>query len=294
MASQIRTCFVTAPAGSELKVLIDALHRRGLKVVEPRLPSSEGDLEHETAEALRAADLVIGVLTRERRSEWILFELGQAWALGKRILLFAPPTSIYLPTTLRRFMTVRTSVSNVEAVNFALDQLLASPEPVKVSEGKTRQKRHLAEGSRNYLRYSLEAVGTADPRELEMLVAETLRQSGVDVLSESRPGDERADLAVWSDELQPFVGNPILVEIKSNLQTREAASRAGKQLASYVAAAGGLWGLLLYTKGPDELKSLPPNVLALPIERLFERLKEETFDDVVRDLRNRRVHGVGL
>jgi hypothetical protein len=28
---------------------------------------------------LGEVDLVIGVLTRERRSEWVLFELSQAW-----------------------------------------------------------------------------------------------------------------------------------------------------------------------------------------------------------------------
>lgn len=69
------------------------------------------------------------------------------------------------------------------------------------------------------------------------------------------------------------------------------AAKAAQQLANYVAASGSRWGLLLFAEGPKELKSLPPTVLAMPIEVLFTRLQHETFDDVIRDLRNRRVHG---
>ena len=84
------------------------------------------------------------------------------------------------------------------------------------------------------------------------------------------------------------------IEIKARIEGSKAASIAAQQLTQYVMAAGGLWGLLLYGDGPEELKSLPPNILALPIRTLFERLRDESFDEIVRDLRNRRVHGMGL
>jgi hypothetical protein len=91
VASRIKTCFITAPADSNLKVLADALRRRNIRIVVPQQLSAGAELVTEIANVLRDVDLVIGIITRERRSEWILFELGQAWALGKRILLFARP-----------------------------------------------------------------------------------------------------------------------------------------------------------------------------------------------------------
>jgi hypothetical protein len=46
--------------------------------------------------------------------------------LGKRVLLFVPPNSSHLPSTLRRFSTVRANISNREAVQFALDRSICS------------------------------------------------------------------------------------------------------------------------------------------------------------------------
>src|SRR5262245_34470394 len=91
-------------------------------------------------------------------------------------------------------------------------------------------------------------IASAKPIELEALVADALREAGVDVLTTS-PRDQEADLAIWSDALQPFVGNPLLVEIKARLQGQRAVADAAQQLAKYVTAAGGLWGLLLYGAG---------------------------------------------
>jgi hypothetical protein len=294
VASQIETCFITAPSGSNLEVLADALRRRNIHIIVPQQSSAGAELASESSNVLRDVDLVIGILTRERRSEWILFELGQAWALGKRILLFAPPNFAHLPSTLRRFLTVRANLSNREAIEFALDQLLAAPEPTRTSGVQPKEKPPLGASADGYLQGSLPMIASATPSELEALVAEALREAGVDVLATSRGRNQGADLAIWSDALQPFVGNPLLVEIKTRLQGQRAASDAAQQLGKYVAAAGGLWGLLLYGGGPEELRSLPSNILSLQIGTLFRRLRDESFDDIVRDLRNRRVHGVGL
>jgi hypothetical protein len=286
--SRIKTCFITAPSGSNLELLIKALRQRNIDVVSPHQWTPGGEIGIETTDLISNVDLVIGVLTRERRSEWILFELGQAWGLGKRILLFAPPNSVHLPSTLRRFLTVRVSLSNQEAIEFALDQLLAAPEPTSRFTSPAKESRPLGPSAENYL-HGLASVKYA---ELELLITKALKEAGVDVLATSSNSDIGVDLAIWSEPLQPFVGNPLLVEIKTRLPTSKAAAAAAQQLAKHVTAAGGLWGLLLYAIGPDEPKSLPPNVLALPVEELFRRLRRESFDDIVRDLRNRRVHGL--
>lgn len=292
--SRIRSCFITAPAEARLDVLTDVLKQRNIRVIGPNAIGMGDDLETEISKLLTSADLIIGVLTRSRRSDWTLFELGHAWGQGKQILLFAPPDSAYIPSTLRRFLTVRANLSNREAIAFAIDQLLAAPEPRLSLVRQPKEKPPLGSSANRYLAGSLPMITSVNTLELESLVASALREAGVEVLAQSQAIDRGADLAIWSDELQPFVGNPLLVEIKARLTSSKGAAATAQQLSKYVAAAGGLWGLLLYGEGPKDLGSLPPNVLALSIEALFTRLRAESFDRIVRDLRNRRVHGIGL
>lgn len=292
MNHHIKTCFITAPAGSNLDVLIEALQRRDIQVVVPGDLPPGANLGTEISNLLTGVDLVIGVLTRERRSEWVLFELGQAWAKGKRILLLAPPNSAHLPSTLRRFLTVRANLSNREAIEFAIDQLLAAPETTSPPSAAHKETRPLGATAASYLQGSFDLTTHVGSAELEQLVANALRETGVDVVVTAQGRTYGVDLALWSDAWHQSVGNPLLVEIKGHLPTQRAAADAAQQLAKYVAASGGRWGLLLFADGPRDLRGLPPTVLALPIDALFTRLQHETLDDIVRDLRNRRVHGV--
>ena len=105
-----------------------------------------------------------------------------------------------------------------------------------------------------------------------------------------------ADFAVWSDVLQPFVGNPLIVEIKSPIQDKASAKRAVEQLTSYLDSSGARWALLLYGDGPASTASLwstaPPNVLVMSVTEFLEALRVRAFPEVIRDLRNARVHDV--
>ncbi len=83
------TCFITAPAGANLEVLTEALRQRDVRVVVPESLEPGAEFGAEILNLIAGVDLVIGVLTRERRSEWVLFELGLAWGRGKRVVLFA-------------------------------------------------------------------------------------------------------------------------------------------------------------------------------------------------------------
>lgn len=290
MTSRIRSCFITAPAGSNLDVLTHALRDRDIRIVVPQGLPVGAELGTEISSLVAGVDLVIGVLTRERRSEWVLFELGLAWARGKRILLFAPPNNVHLPSTLRGLLTVRANLSNREAIEFALDQLLAAPELSPRPASLRETVRPLGPSARDYLQRSADGADAVPEADLERLVSDALGEAGVGAIVTSRERDQGADLAIWSDNLQTSVGNPLLIEIRAR-SPGSKTSDAARELSAYVSASGSRWGLLLYGEGPEEQRGLPANVLALSVSRLFHRLQDETFDDVIRDLRNRRVHG---
>lgn len=293
----MKTCFISAPAGAPLGVLRAALESRGLRVLVPQDLTAGSDWASEIQKQLSQADIVIGVLTAERQSPWVLFELGQASALGRRIVLITSPKSDPIPFALHQILVLRIDLDNQDAIGFALDQVLSAPE-LQQKKSQTSHKKiisGLGTKTDDLLAAFDLALESNDFGSLEQIVADALRSSGADVIAPSPSRDIGADFAVWSDVLEPFVGNPLLVEIKTRIRGRSDAARALKQLRSYLDASGSRWALLLFGEGPaPESKAwsdCPPNILALPLRSLLEALRTQAFPEVVRDLRNRRVHG---
>jgi hypothetical protein len=291
-----KTCFISAPAGTNLDVLRASLERRGLRVLVPHELAVGADWASEIQKQLSRSDLVIGVMTADRQSPWVLFELGQASALGRRIVLITSPKTDPIPFSLHQFVVIRTELNNEDAIGFALDQVLSAPEASK-REASIHAKPLIGLGTKSddFLETLERSLATNDWRSLEQIVGDALRLSGADVVVPSPMRDVGADLAVWSDVLEPFVGNPLLIEVKSRLNGKADATRAIKQLASYIGASGSRWALLLYGEGPDiegqSIASTVPNILVISIRTLLESLRTRAFPELVRDLRNQRVHG---
>src|SRR5713226_2406984 len=87
----IEAFFVSGPSGTRLDVLRESLLSRGIRPLIPEYLSVSSDWASETHQQLLDADLVIGVLPTGRKSDGLIFELGQAWDLRKLIRLIAPP-----------------------------------------------------------------------------------------------------------------------------------------------------------------------------------------------------------
>jgi hypothetical protein len=269
--------------------------QRGIRVVVPDDLYPGANWSEGISRKIGDVDLVIGVLTSERRSQWILFELGQAAALGRQIVLIAPPKLAEVPSHLKRFLVIRAGPKNRGAIDFALDQILASPERSKTPPIASPSKPALGSDADPIITDLRWAIESNDYRGVERVVVQALRGSGAEIVSEASNPDLGADIAVWSDALQTFVGNPLLIEVKSRIHGADELRRAANQLFAAVTSRGGNWGLLLYGQGPQDLalspKGLPPTVLVYSIGELIEQLRTRSFAEVIRDLRNRRVHG---
>ena len=295
MNRRIRTCYIASPPGSDLHHLRASLIERGITVVFPDDSFPSAHVSADVPRTIAEVDLVIGVLTRERRSQWVLFELGQASAMGRQIVLIAPPKFGAIPSNLSGFLVLRINLQNRDAIDFALDQVLAAPSPTVVKPFTRRKSEGLGARVDNLLRDYRSAMSSNDPQRLERIVFEALQGPDVEVIAESRAHDRGVDLAVWSDSLQQYVGNPLLVEIKSRIDGFAEARRAAEQLSLASATAGTGWALLLYGEGPPEgelaAKALPATILIRSIPALLEDMRDRPFVDLVRNLRNRKVHG---
>lgn len=106
---------------------------------------------------------------------------------------------------------------------------------------------------------------------------------------QSPEGDRRFDIGVWSDDLDAIAANPLLIELK-----RKLSPHAVEQVLGYLRVSPGARVALLVFLEPaatSRLKDVPFPVLAISLQELLESMRTSSFAEVVRDLRNRAVHG---
>ncbi len=134
---------------------------------------------------------------------------------------------------------------------------------------------------------ALAAVVSRDPteEELESVVATTMRESGVRVIRHAPDRRVGADLALWVDELDPQLGNPILVEVKSRIRDSAAAAEVARQAGEYVNRAATRTILVVYGEGPDQTRMNREfgggGVIFLRLPDLLQRLRSEPLDAVI-------------
>ena len=300
MSSQIpflKTCFVSAPSDLNLGTLRESLLAHGIRPLIPLDLAAGTDWASEIQRQLQEADLVIGVLPSSRQAPFVMFELGQACALGKRILLISSSKADWLSFALKRVLVLRVDVKNRQALDFALEQFLSAPthqQPEQIR--KQFESKALGPQADVLLERLKQWRKTEDEQTLEGIVGDALRDTGTDMVVASPDRERGADLAVWSDVLQPFVGNPLIIEIKARIKDKTSAKKAVEQITSYLARSGARWALLLYAEGPASTEPLwgtaPSNVLVMSLSELLESLRVRSFPELIRDLRNDRVHRV--
>lgn len=293
---QIKSCYISAPIGANIENIRASLLQRNVRLLSPSDEIGGQDLNENVLGLISKSDFVIGVLTRERRSQSVLFDLGQAVALGRQIVVFAPPKSGYVPLNLQKFLVLRINLLNRAAIDFAFDQILSSPLPRKkaqrivadVTQGMgTRAYSFLAEAD--------VAVAANDERRFEEIVTRAIRESDVEIALESPSEDRKIDLAVWSDKFQRLFGHPLLIQMKVRIGNEEHARNALRQCAEITAKSGITWSLLLYGHGPPisgrSWASVAPTVLVISVAELMKKMCDQSFVDIIIGLRNRRVHG---
>jgi len=288
-----KTCFISSAAGTDLSPLITALEGHGYAVVVPTHLSAGQRWLDALRESLDTADLVVGVFGSRDAVANPLFEIGYAIGSRKPVLVIASPTAEDLPFALSSLPVVRAEPTDREAIEFALDRLPAHPlrHPIQLTPASVSplSADHVDD-------YTTRIKGAQNERELLDVLRTLLVDAGVEVVADARIGDHRADFAIWSDLLGTYVGNPLIVEVKRTLRTLDV-HQALAQLTHDVNAAGALWGLLLYTHSPDPSRiavevQQAARVIALSVDELLERLRSCSFFDIIRDLRNKKVHGI--
>jgi hypothetical protein len=279
--------FISAPASADLRPLLEGLDRRGAEayVLSDVAQLGASSLQS-VQEAIGSADMVLVVVGDDPTSANSFFEAGLAMGLGKPVLIVADP-NVQLPADMAGILVIRAHPNEWNAIDFALNQAegRSSSRPHTFPEATGRPLGALSD--RLIARISQLPAQQAGRTAVDVLV-EAIEASGA-VAARSPTPDHGFDLGVWSDDLDAIAANPLLIEVKRSAiaGSFEQVLRALRRNTSARAA------LIVYI---NESVDYPPHVyfpvLAISLKDLLTRMRTASFAEVIRDLRNRSIHGL--
>ena len=287
-----KSCFVIAARGVAVERFFEALRKES---IEPFFISDFLQSSNLTSSALRgafrSADLIVAFLAPGQPSENVIFEIGLAIGLGRPLMIFSSGDAM-LPFDLANFRVEHIDISTLESAIPSIKRFFDSKEKAYPAErligdeAQPEKKRPYVRGPDFHNELARIRALSDRPVEFERAIAGLLSSLGWTV-AEARP-DARGrapDVAVWIDEIQKEVGNPLAVEIKTSLKPVDV-ERVRLQLTRYLQTAGAKAGLILYG-GPDLslnfniVQSFPP-ILALSFDKFADLLEQERFPDALR------------
>lgn len=244
-----------------------------------------------------SADFLCAVVPAGPVASNVYFELGVAAGLNKPRLAFVEPKAD-LPLALREQPYARITLANGEALRFHLDAFLKNAKassrelPSHISITESRSSNGRATAALEVLS-AWEAQGhTPGANELLLLVADVFAATGYvssigSIQEEFRHG---FDLAVWIDELQSAIGNPLLIEIV----TRPKPTPEKMQLLQHaLRTSQGTLGLIVYwdsSRSNIDQTAREPMIIAMSARDLVESVVKDDFARTLLMRRNAVVH----
>jgi hypothetical protein len=292
-----RRAFITAPTDTDTGVIREILAREGVVAFtadELDLPGLS--LPEIVREAVGRADMVVAVTgdADTNKNSNVFFELGFALAMKKRALLIVggdAPLPMSAVTTGIPYL--RADPTNAKAIQYGLSKFISAPlNGGKGSSVQAAETRPIGPAADRLLDQLRNEDGNGKDSALVQILVEAIRLSGVSTLS-ALVGQSRADFAVWSEDLEPWVPNPLLIEVRSKIRTAKDADELTGKLQRLADAARAMWVLLIYHDSNPKVvgRVNSGSVLALSAAEFLELLRSRSFGDVVRGLRNARAHG---
>jgi hypothetical protein len=284
--TRFKNCFISAPLTTDTSVLRQALADSNIEWFDQTTIESGTYVADAVDQALTQSDFVCVVLPDGERGR-VLFELGMAYAKRKPVLAFLG-LNAGLPVDIVSLTYVRVDLSNRDAVKSALSMFLehATPKPRgRTGKAVARPKPKLTLPS---------AGSTAIGYECEQRTAQILEEAGFILSWSPESHDRGADFAIWIDDLQHSLGNPLLVEVKAGNLTLRRINEAASQLRAHVSRVHGGGALLVYWDQSNReypfISAEWPLIFQLSGPTLTRLVHEGRLIDELLRLRNDVVH----
>lgn len=292
-------CYISSDSNYDLSKLENILVKLGIdshNLFDFSIGSSFSDL---IKRKIRESDFVLALVTGENQN--VIYELGIAEALGKPIFLLVDP-NVKLPFFLEGKMHYQLDWSeNTQLLEFSLENYVQD-----ISIKYRRYKKRKIEITSNDLSIDETNEKLIQIRQLRetsftevqliQLIMDVFDKINIQAVSELKLGDKsRVDIAVNSESLSTYFGNPLLIEVKSGQINNHVLENAQYQLLNYIGKTDSNFGILLYfdkaNKRFGKEHYQVPNILMFDIEDFVQGIAAEGFEQFLIKSRNELVHG---
>lgn len=191
---------------------------------------------------------------------------------------------------------VHANSTEIEKIKFNLDIFLKKIKPKKKSV-RTKTHKFYGGGFPNYyldIHNKYLSLDKNSERDYEFLFKDIFEKYSLNVIQNKFDYDSNfyADFCIWSDKLSNVIGNPILIEVKKELNLNNI-KRLQNNLNKAVNNNSAESCLIFY----DYLKGINKNELPntsrylyIQISDFIEKLNDNDFNDTIRKIRNEIVH----
>ena len=291
------TCFIVTPVGADTSTLRTALEQRNVKWVDATSAKPKLSILNTIEAAIRHADFVCVVIPYGVETPNVYFELGIATGLQKPVLLFVEP-GVIIGADLASLEYLRATLKDQRAIDFNLDAFLDHfPQKPKArlmkppvdelaieakpprTEAPSRMRYYKSkELNIEWAKRSVSEIEQMSPAlagpEFEELVARLFREAGAVVRQQPSEFDRGVDMALWLDEVESSLRNPLMIEVKLGRLTESIITEAENLLRVHIAKARAGAGLLVYLDREGQLftkaRAYWPLVFRLNIHELIE------------------------
>lgn len=291
-------CFISSNADADLRAIRKVLSDLNVEVDNLYDFSIGLTLTDLMKRKIREADFIIGIFPNDSRN--VLFELGIAEALGKPIFLLLEQTNeipFYLQNKI--FFQVdwlkNTDFLKLSLKNYILD---ISKKPSSYKRNKNIDSPlHLSIDYTNNQLINLKKLRETSFKEVDLIniVMDVLEKINVQAVSELLVHDRsRVDIAIKHKGISGYLGNPVLIEIKSGNLNNNTIMNAQSQLQQYIEKTKANFGLLLYFDKNNKHFGLDfhrfTNILIFDVEEFIQGIASEGFEEFLLRKRNEFVH----
>ena len=292
-------CFISSPLWVDTSNIRKILSEQSVEFFGVYDLQSGNSLSKNLVSEIRKADFAVIIIGEKYPN--VYYEMGICEGLRKPMLIIIEE-GITAPDFIHDHLHITSNLRETQFLKMTLSRFV---EEFRSNRGKLLRRSirtrpaHLSQDRiRSYIELASEfrQQEHVNENKLENLIYGVFEDLGLQIVSkESSFVGGKVDFALWSDQLETQIGNPILVEIKAGFLSHRTIVSSQEQLSSLINRTGAKAGILFYLdsegKRFSDIYALEPLIISYDVEDFFEELLNKRFDEVILSSRNQIVPG---
>ncbi|WP_145050753.1 toll/interleukin-1 receptor domain-containing protein [Paenibacillus xylanexedens] len=257
--------------------------------------SIEDSVLDEIQYKIKKCDIFVAIVTNF--SPKVFYEIGIAKGLNKSIFVVLSKDLNVYPSFLNDFLYVKANLNDEENIDFAFKQLLKNQSKQRSKANKKKKKYShdtILDFPREWKSDLKRIRENGTPLDLEKYIAgifDSLRTT-----SKMVEQDKGVDFALWLDDINFILGNPVLIEAKYGNITSDMLKSGEYQLLHHLIKTKSRVGLLFYLDKTGKRfslgSSLSPLMIRVDLEDFLSEVeKNGSITKTILDKRNAMAHG---